>query len=563
VAGGSAPYASTAGFQKATTTTISPTNAKMLTIVTPTGSGFQLASPQASAAWYVCVYESSTTGANLISQTASAAYTIMPSIAVAPAVGHAGGGATIVATASAGTLAATNSVEFQYVGTGAAATCAPTYVTPAPVAMTNGNQTAGAIAVPTASVTQTTGQTTKLNIVVPAGVALGTGQTSQGYNVCIYAGTTAGSSAIVAGTVAPYTISGNLTLNTNVGPSAGSNTITATTDATFPSTAAVSFQYVGTGAAATCAATWTGTVAIAVAGTPPVQSAGVVPVSATNAVRVLSPTKLSILVPAALVLSGSPLQTSADYHVCVYADNSTGALIASTTTPYTIMPVVGVSNVAPATGPSQGGTVITVTGTNLPQTLTATLGGVALTGISVATNGGTFTATTPQHAPAANVPLVVTAGSQTITYPSAFSYSNGIVVMPKTAPNTGRVNLDVTGVGFSGLAFSATDTNGGTPRAATPHVYLVVGVYDPTVSGSDKTNPEIQECTDVLVISDNELVCRLDLSASLTATEVASVSPVPNGTYTVTVVDTGAIAATATVSKSIVSSGSTFTVAPF
>ena len=110
----------------------------------------------------------------------------------------------------------------------------------------------------------------------------------------------------------------------------------------------------------------------------------------------------------------------------------------------------------------------------------------------------------------------------------------------------------------------------GTPalsNAATPHVYLVDGTYNDTSNGGvgaleGKLGPQVDECTSVVVISDIELICQMTLATGLTnATPPAANGPVPIGTYTVTVVDTGAIGAT--VSASIISSGSTFTVAPY
>jgi hypothetical protein len=309
-----------------------------------------------------------------------------------------------------------------------------------------------------------------------------------------------------------------------------------------------------------------------------VQSAGII--TATGAaVRVINATKLSVTVPAAVALdAGNPTaQTTADYHVCVYSGTTAGTspLIAGTAMPYTIGPVADVTGVLPASGPAQGGTVITVSGHNLPADLTATLGGIPLDNINVASDGLSFTAVVPEHAPVQNLTLVVKTASQTIITTSAFSYSNGIVVTPNTAPSgTAAVNVDVTGVGFTGLTWTYANTDvlsAAHVRAATAHVYLVAGEYDATGANANanKVNPAKQECGNVLVVSDVELICTLNLAKNLVAaTEAPQVAVVPDGTYTITVVNDGSIIDGTTVhaadiTQSIVSSGATFTVADY
>jgi hypothetical protein len=92
-------------------------------------------------------------------------------------------------------------------------------------------------------------------------------------------------------------------------------------------------------------------------------------------------------------------------------------------------------------------------------------------------------------------------------------------------------------------------------------VFLVRDAYDAA------TNRGVQECKNVLVISNVELVCSLDLAADrLKPTDSSPVTgqPVTEGTYTLTVVATGDdTAQAADVAATIVSTGSTFIVAPY
>ncbi|GAA2540147.1 hypothetical protein GCM10010435_04410 [Winogradskya consettensis] len=278
----------------------------------------------------------------------------------------------------------------------------------------------------------------------------------------------------------------------------------------------------------------------------------------------ISNTKASILVPslAPIVPSGA---TSTKYNLCVYASNSaTAAQIGSAT--YTVALAVGLTSgaVSPASGPSLGGSTITVTGTNFPTTagsISGTLGGTALTNVTPV-SATSFTATTPAHAPGA-VTLSVTTAAGTKNLATAFTYANGLLVTPNTAPATSTATyVDVLGANFLAPTFGSSATNG--------KVWLVDGAYDPGTTGASVyVQGPIAECTGVTVISDNELICKFDFAAgALTESSAAANSgtpTVPNGTYTITVTNNGDLAATAVAGYSVsdISSGSTFTVAPY
>jgi len=279
---------------------------------------------------------------------------------------------------------------------------------------------------------------------------------------------------------------------------------------------------------------------------------GVVPVTGNGTV-VYGPNKIFITVPngtSGTVASGAlglapgitinsvaiPAQTVAKYNICVYYSTTpvsglnppympvaglTGSpLIAQTTSAggqYSIANKAVVSTISPASGPAQGKTTITVTGQNFtpaigstPTTMTATLGGLPLPITAVDPTGNSFTAVVPSHtASTTPVDLVVTTSGGTTIKTAFFTYTNGIVTQPDTEPNTQAPlsYIDVQGVGFTGLTFSATA--GLTPDDNHAHVYLVNGVYDPTSTSAPvhKTRGETAECVDVRVVSDTELIC--------------------------------------------------------
>jgi hypothetical protein len=141
--------------------------------------------------------------------------------------------------------------------------------------------------------------------------------------------------------------------------------------------------------------------------------------------------------------------------------------------------------------------------------------------------------------------------------PLYFSFTNGIQVAPTAAAAGSKVNLDIKGTGFDSLTFNRS----GTPTDTNAHVFLVRDAY------SAGSNRGVQECTNVRLVGSSELVCSLDLSADRLSPSDSSVvtgTPVSEGTYTVTVVANGSPNATdAQAAASIVSTGATFTVAPY
>jgi IPT/TIG domain len=372
----------------------------------------------------------------------------------------------------------------------------------------------------------------------------------------IGAAATVGLAALATGlAVTPaMAVSVPMTLSAVSGPSGGTNTLTGTTTtAKFFSGAVVQFQYKVIATTA-CSAAYSTPVT-------PSTTAGIV--NATP--KILSSMKIAATVPASVALQGSA--TSANWLVCVYPGTNTTTSLLAANAAYTIAarPTIATPFIAPASGPALGGGTVTVTGTNFIAGLTAKIGSVALTGITVV-SGTTFTATVPPQAAATGLTLSVTTTGGTATRANSYSYTNGIVVEPSTTPTaTAATDIDVQGVGFSGMSF--TTTTGTTPDDNNAHVYLVAGSYDPTDASSAKTKAETGECVNVLVVSDTELICTLNTDDAYNQTGDPAIA---NGVYTLTVVtdggidvQTGGANANANYAKSIISSGSTFTVAPY
>ena len=325
------------------------------------------------------------------------------------------------------------------------------------------------------------------------------------------------------------------------GPTAGGNTITATSTAnTFLAGTGVLFVYKTTAGTA-CPTTY---------GSP---SGTLVP--ATSAIHVLTAKKLAVTVPAGVALSAAPAgATSAAFLLCTYTGTGTSAAVTGTAN-YTVAAAPTVLSVSPATGPALGGGTITLTGTNFTATTTAMIGTEPLTGITFI-DSTHISGIVPAQAAGAAKSVTATSVGGSGTLAAAYTYSNGIEISPNTAPTAGAgVDVDVQGVGFSSLTFGTT--TGSTPDDLNAHVYVVDGQY--LLSGSAKTQGELGECVNVLPISDSELICTVNTTHAYGGTG----SAIANGTYTLSVVANGLPAAATSTPVSIISSGSTFTVAPY
>jgi hypothetical protein len=389
--------------------------------------------------------------------------------------------------------------------------------------------------------------------------------------------TGAATTLLTALSAAPaYAAAGTLALSSTGGPTAGGNTIVATfanpptspNPTAFTSTTAVYFVVAtsATATSVTCPTTY-----------PTTAPATNLVATGSPAVKLLAPSKIAVTVPAGVVVTAGGIYR---YGMCAFASNSPGAaLIASGQ--YTVgnkPTIASVGGIAPLSGPALGGTSVTVTGTGFvanttaqPNNTTASIDGEPLSNIVVAGNGNSFTATTPPHAAGGPYLLAVTTPGGTVNTlgnttgkASLFNYSNGIVVSPNTAPNyRGNVDLDVLGVGFSNYTFDTTSGGGQNHNSAGAHVYLSSPTgYNPDqvvsmmVGTGVKTSPAYTECINVLVISNEELLCTLPLNHTYDRAAVANASA---AALTAAAARTSRNVTTVTGSTSITSTNAAFT----
>jgi hypothetical protein len=198
----------------------------------------------------------------------------------------------------------------------------------------------------------------------------------------------------------------------------------------------------------------------------------------------------------------SGLQAGVTYYFRVKAYNttnqeSTPSAEVSHTPPSAVVPTL--LGVAPASGPSGGGTLITLTGTNFASGAVVRVNGVAATGVTFV-SAAQVRATTPAGSAGARTVQITNPDGQSASLASAFTYVGGpglTSVSPTSGPTAGGTTLTITGSGFvagatvrvngvaaTGVTFvSSTQLRANTPAAS-------AGTYAIQV-----TNPDSQAAT--------------------------------------------------------------------
>jgi hypothetical protein len=158
-------------------------------------------------------------------------------------------------------------------------------------------------------------------------------------------------------------------------------------------------------------------------------------------------------------------------------DTQTGSL----TNGYTYVAAPTVTGVSPSSGPTTGGTAVTITGTNFVSGAAVMFGATAATNV-VVTSATQITATTPSSATGAVNIVVTNPDAQRGTLTNGFTYTSPTAptvtsVSPNSGPATGGTAVTITGTNFvagatvtfgSAAATNVVVVNGTTITATTP-----------------------------------------------------------------------------------------------
>jgi hypothetical protein len=130
--------------------------------------------------------------------------------------------------------------------------------------------------------------------------------------------------------------------------------------------------------------------------------------------------------------------------------NSFASSAPATSTVYILLPPT-VNSISPTSGPSAGGTSVTITGTNFTGATGVTIGGAAATSF-VVVNNTSITAVTPAGTPGTASVVVTTSGGSNSAN-SLFTYVAPPTVnsiSPTSGPTAGGTSVTITGTNFTG-----------------------------------------------------------------------------------------------------------------
>ena len=131
---------------------------------------------------------------------------------------------------------------------------------------------------------------------------------------------------------------------------------------------------------------------------------------------------------------------------------------------YTYQAPPTATSLSPSSGPTAGGTSVTITGTNfVAGATTVTIGGTTIPAGSVTVNSATsLTVTTPAHASGNVAVTVATAGGMSGAVPGGYTYvavPTVASIAPTSGTTAGGTTVTITGTGFNGataVKFGAT-----------------------------------------------------------------------------------------------------------
>jgi hypothetical protein len=177
-----------------------------------------------------------------------------------------------------------------------------------------------------------------------------------------------------------------------------------------------------------------------------------------------------VLVPSAFVLNDTTIRLTTLPHAQAAVDivvtnpEGTSATLAAGYTYIAAAP--GISSIVATTGPTDGGTLVTINGASFVSGASVTFGGVAASGVTVV-NASKITLTLPPHAAGVVDVAVANPDTQAFTAVSGFTYVGAhpspISIFPNIGPSRGGVPVRISGINFAPGAtvtignFDATD----------------------------------------------------------------------------------------------------------
>ncbi len=319
----------------------------------------------------------------------------------------------------------------------------------------------------------------------------GTAVTITGTNFIGTTGVNFGASAATG-----FTVNSATSITATAPPGTGTVDIRVSNSVgTSPAVAADQFTYVAapsvTSISPTAGPTGGGTTVI-------ITGTGFAAAPGTGAVRFGATTATYTINSNTQITATAPAGSAGTVDVTVTTVGGTSATSAADQ--FTYVPAPTVTSISPTSGPTSGGTTVTITGTNFSGATAVTFGGTAASGFTVNSNTQ-ITATAPAQA-AGTIDVRVTTGGGTSATSAAdqFTYVSAPTVTsvsPTAGPTAGGTSVVITGTNLSGataVTFGATAATGFTVNGATqitataPAGTGTVDVRITTVGGTSATS---------------------------------------------------------------------------
>ena len=395
--------------------------------------------------------------ANSITGTDSGAFTYVaaPTVtSIAPSTGTTAGGTAV-------TITGTNFTGATAVTIGGTAATGVTVVSPTSITATTPAGSAGAANVAVTTPGGTGSDTGAFTYVTPPTIT----------TVAPSSGTTAGGTSV---TITGTNLTGVTSVTVGGNPATGvvinsSTSITAITPAGTAGPASVAVTNGGGTATDTNAFTYAAPATITGVAPNSGKTAGgdSVTITGTNFTGATAVTFGSTAATNVVVVSSTSITAT--------TPAGTGTVNVSVTTPagtvtdtgaFTYVAAPTISTVSPGAGPTAGGTLVTITGTNFTTATAVDFGSTAATSYTVV-SATSITATTPAGTGTVNVTVTSPGGTATAT--NAYQFTNAPTISsisPTVGPQAGGVTVTVNGNNLSGV----TGVSFGTTAATSFHV---------------------------------------------------------------------------------------------
>ena len=285
-------------------------------------------------------------------------------------------------------------------------------------------------------------------------------------------------------------------------------------------------------------------------------------------------TNLTVVSDSSITVDSPPSLNTGTVDVTVMAPGGTSATTPADQFTYVIGPTV--TGINPTFGPTIGGTLVTITGTDFDGATSVDFGTIQATGVTIVSDT-TITAFSPAGSGTVNVTVTTPGGTSPTVLADEFTYSPTVTsVSPAGGPPTGGTSVTITGTSFAGASevlfggvmatsFSVVNsttitavsppgtgtvdvtvtapTGTSTPAAGDKFSYVVA----PTVTGiSPSSGPNTGGTTVTITgsgfTSTTQVFFGANAATSFTVTNdstITAVSPAGTGTVDVTVVNLG------------------------